>query len=112
MQGRGTKLEKTIVRWSVIFAIAAAHFAAGFVALLISFGGSMSRFDSPSPSPLTLSERIMETLTTVLHFPIVTFWPFPAPGLFGYLVFALNSLLWAVCIYAAGRFLLQRVRRV
>ena len=112
MQGRGTKLQKTIVRWLVILAIAVAHFAAGFVALLLSFGSSMSRFDSPSPSPLSLPERIMETLTTVLHFPIVTFWPFPAPGAFGYLVFGLNSILWAVCIYAAGRFLLQRVHRV
>ena len=107
-----TSLQKTIVRWSVILAIAAAHFIVGFFALLMSFGASMSRFDSPLPSPVTWGERLMKTLTTVLHFPIVTFWPFSAPGVFGYLVFALNSILWAVCIYAVSRFLLQRVRRV
>jgi hypothetical protein len=112
MQGRGKKQQKTIVRWSVILAIAAAHFIVGFFALLTSFGASMSRFGSPSPSPVTWGEELMETLTTVLHFPIVTFWPVPAPGVFGYLVFALNSILWAVCIYAVSRLLLQRVRRV
>jgi hypothetical protein len=29
----------------------------------------------------------------------------------GYLVFGLNSLLWALCIYAVGIFFLRRARR-
>lgn len=99
------------MRWSVFFAIAATHFTVGFIALLVSFGGSMSRFDAPSRQ-VTVFERVMETLATVLHFPIVTYWPFYVPGLFGYLVFALNSFLWAVCIYVVSRFVLQKFRDV
>lgn len=69
MQRQRSKGKNAILRLAAILGIAAAHFTAGFIALLIAFGGSMSRFDSPSPGPLSLSERIVGVLTTVLHFP-------------------------------------------
>lgn len=106
-----TKWIRRLIKGSTILSIASMHFVAGIFTLLFSFGASMSRFDSPSPAPFSFSERVMGALTTVLHFPVVTYWPFPAPGLMGYLVFGLNSLLWALCIYAVGIFFLRRARR-
>lgn len=111
MHSHAVERRKKVVRWTVILVIAAAHFAASFVALLFSFGASMSRFDSPSPAPYSALETFMDRLTDVLFFPAVPLWPTPAPGILGHLLIALNSLLWAVCIYTAVRFVVLRVRR-
>jgi hypothetical protein len=99
------------VRWGIIVAIAAGHFVLGFFALLVSFGDSMDRFESAAPPSLFM--RLMSSLADILHFPIVTYWPFNTPGgLSGYFIFALNSLFWAICIYAIGCFVLRRIHRV
>lgn len=83
----------------------------GFFALLVSFGDSMDRFESAAPPSLFM--RLMSSLADILHFPIVTYWPFNTPGgLSGYFIFALNSLFWAICIYAIGCFVLRRIHRV
>ena len=98
------------MRCLLILAITALHFVVSFVALWISFGDSMSRFEESLPprEPSSL-ERIADVLVRVLHLPLASLWPSSVPG--GIWVFALNSLLWGVCIYHGSRFLLRKFRR-
>ena len=111
MNTQDTKSKRKIVRWAIILAIAAAHFVVGIVALISSFSISMGDAGDPPPPPPSLFRELMHTLTDILPFPVVTYWPFHTPGLLGYIAFALNSLLWAVGIYFAGSFVLRRVRQ-
>ena len=98
------------VRWGIILAISAAHFVLTLFALFTSFSLSSERFDSPDPGAPSLFFRSLNWLTHVLLFPVVTYWPFPST-LLDYLGFALNSLLWAICIYASGSFISRSMRK-
>ena len=99
-----------IINWGLVLAIAAGHFITSVFILVATFVASMSNFDSPSYNPPSHFIRLMGTVTKVLHFPVVTYWPFDTPGLTGYFAFVLNSLLWAVCIYAIGCFVFRLLR--
>jgi hypothetical protein len=102
---------RRLISCAIILAIAGAHFVVSFIALLFSFGAGMSGFDSPTPVPPSSGDRVLSIVTTILHSPLVTLCPFPVPGLLGYILFAMNSLLWATCIYWLGRYFIRRLLR-
>ncbi len=94
----------------IIFALAAVHFALSLAFFLLSFAGSMSRFDAASES--SIFARIVDALAYVLLFPVVQLavrsgggW---MTGLTGYVPFVVNSLLWAIVLYFIINFFAHR----
>jgi hypothetical protein len=85
----------------VIVIITICHAALSVLALLLSFGMGMSRFDSDvGPS---IAEHILDAILVVLYSPVQTVLLASAPGtwfpgLWGYLPTVVNSLVWAVAI--------------
>ena len=102
-----TELESCLL----VLTIAVAHFIASVVALLVSETASDLRFGPKGLGPPSLFDRIMEALTMVLNFPIVTLFPCSTPGIGDYLQFVLNSIVWAICIYSVSRLLLRQFFR-
>jgi hypothetical protein len=104
--------------WLKIIGIVLLHFALSIILLGISFGNTMARFDNGlTPSP---TEQIVDLGAGILNFPLVTlasstfFSNFTSKffgGLMGWLVFILNSLLWAVGIYLLGIFLWKKLKQ-
>ena len=97
----------------LITLLATAHFLASFVALVFSFGMSMSRFDAGTPP--TLPERVLWAVSDVLLLPLAAL---PLGTISGrlqitleYLLFFANSVLWAVVLYAVGSLLAGILRR-
>lgn len=93
--------------------VAVAHAALSIELFVLAFGSGMERFDS-SASPST-GERLLEGLVTILHAPLVTLAlpQSPAgwfPGLWGYIPFLLNSLLWAAVLVWTARLYQSRRR--
>ena len=100
-------------RLSIISLVAVCHLALSVFIGLRLFSMGMSRFDTGAPpSPL---EHIVVTANSVLTFPLVFLvMRVPGnlfPGLFGYIPFAANSILWAVCLYWIGAFLYKRLTK-
>lgn len=80
--------------------IGGGHLLVTVISFLISFGSSMSRFDTGAAA--SVGERVASLTFEVLHWPIVPLCmvlPIPLPGLIGWLPFLLNSALWAFCLY-------------
>jgi len=86
--------------------VAAAHFVASFVLFFISFGELMSRFDNGEPA--SVGATILDTVLTVLHFPVLTvvdLFGYPAGStLSEYAPFVINSLLWGCAVAFAIRY--------
>jgi predicted neutral ceramidase superfamily lipid hydrolase len=86
----------------IILVLAAGHFILSLVALFMTLGASMSRFDTGgSPSA---SETVIAVVAAVLHFPLVLLVQALSPIRFSsswaeYIPFVLNSLLWGASIY-------------
>lgn len=98
----------------IILVLAACHFAASLAALFLTFGASMSRFDTGDAA--TTSEIVVEWAAAVLHFPLVFLTEALSPirsssSLAQYAPFILNSLLWGVCIYYFGVWVKDRWKR-
>ena len=89
--------------------IAIAHFAVSLTLFFEQFGMGMARFDTGAEA--SIGERVLGVVVSVLHSPVVTVGlaVIPAralPGLWGYVPFMLNSLLWGFALTA----LLARLR--
>lgn len=70
----------------------------------------MARFETGEPP--SVSEAMLGAVVKLLDFPVlitIDFMPSTwFPGLWGYIPFAANSVLWGVCIYYVVLFVLQR----
>jgi hypothetical protein len=93
--------------------VATSHFVVSLFTVMIAFGAGMARFDTgAAPS---LGERVVLVIRDVVLFPLAPLlvsvlpgrW---FPGLWGYIPFAANSLLWGATI-ATIVVLTPRVRR-
>jgi hypothetical protein len=76
-----------------------AHLIVTVGLLLFSFGASMDRFDSGRMP--TFHERLAESGFTVFQLPLMPllrFSPIRFPGLWGYIPFLVNSLVWALVL--------------
>jgi hypothetical protein len=88
-------------RLALIFALALAHTLLSVWAMIAALGAAMAGFEAGIvASPWR--KQLYGTLSDVLLFPLVK--PgvgIRAPGLWGYLVFLANGLLWACVLVAA-----------
>ncbi len=91
-----------------------AHAALSSVLLLISFSRAMTRFDSRDPErAVTTGAHILGAVTEILLWPLFAplanwggRWTHALfPGVLGYLPLLLNSLVWALAIMFAWRWL-------
>ena len=95
----------------IILILAACHFVLSLVALFVTFGISMSRFDTGDPP--SASETVIEWVADVLHFPLVPLAE-ASPVRFSstwaeYMPFILNSLLWGAVIYYMVAYIKRRL---
>ncbi len=99
-------------RFLPVLLITLCHASVTFLLFLQAFGMGMARFDTGAPS--TLLERVISAAATVLMYPLITpilQWRLGwlnslFPGLFGYIPFVLNSLIWALVL----TYLLRRIK--
>jgi hypothetical protein len=84
----------------LVVALAVGHVLLTTWAMISALGAVMAGFDDGRRVKLP-SERFYSTLSDVLLFPLLK--PgvgITAPGLWGYLIFLANGLLWAVVLVA------------
>ena len=92
-------------RATIICTIAAVHFLLSVVLLFLVAGASMSRFDGGGPSDLTA--LLLKSAFEILRFPLATaieLLEIRNTGVWGWLVFIGNSLLWGWAGWRAIRF--------
>ena len=106
---------KRLVRQGLLIAaFAFAHYAVWVGAVMISFGSGMARFDTGADE--TLQEHFATRLADALGFPggnITEHFGLVYLGKWAELILFLNSVLWALCLYAfvfGVMFLLRRQR--
>lgn len=80
----------------------AIHMAACFLAILVTFGQEIKRFETGDPEPMI--QRVAEVIGLILLSPIDTWLdtlPVQAyfPGLLGYIPMMMNSLLWGIVVW-------------
>ena len=96
-----------------VLGLALAHFAASRWLFLISFGIGMSQFDIGQP--LTTRQALVTHVSDLLDLPVAPLIEaMPAgwfPGLWGYIPFFLNSVVWGTAIYFGAK-LYKRTRPV
>jgi hypothetical protein len=100
-------------RESVFVWIGGAHLLVTVLALLLSFGGGMGRFDTGTAA--SFPERAAAVTFEVVQWPLIPLCmalPFDLPGPIGWLPFLLNSALWGFCLYWISVRLIWRRRRV
>ena len=98
------------LRWWWVLPIAGVHFLVHGGLFILTFGRSMSRFDSGEPAGLV--ERMADAMVSVLSLPLLPIaLSLPSDwfsGFAGYAPLALNSLLWGVAGWLLIRFVGKR----
>jgi hypothetical protein len=82
--------------------VTAGHLLTSIVLLFFVFGMGMARFDTGAPEGA--AESVMRWAFAILSFPLLTLlerWPVARfPGLWGYVLFALNAGVWGMAAVA------------
>ena len=84
--------------------IAAIHFVLTVVLVIFTFGSGMARFDTPDGPHWT--ETVASSVVDVLVFPVLPLIDRPSlrfPGLWGYVPFMVNSVVWSGAIITIWR---------
>jgi hypothetical protein len=84
--------------------IAASHFVLIIVLVIFTFGAGVARFDAPDGPRWT--ETLTSSVVDVLAFPLLPLLGRPSlrfPGLWGYVPFIVNSVVWAGAISTIWR---------
>ena len=84
--------------------IAGIHFVLTLVLVIFTFGAGMARFDMPDRPHWT--ETVASSVVDVLVFPVLPLLDHPSlrfPGLWGYVPFIVNSVVWAGVISTIWR---------
>jgi hypothetical protein len=98
-------------KWIVITAISIVHLVSSVVLVLMSFGVSMTRFETGIPA--TQGDRLIELGANILNFPLVSLVLLPnfplrfINGVLGWLIYIANSLLWGIGIYTLVKLLIK-----
>jgi hypothetical protein len=84
--------------------IAASHFVLTIVLVIFTFGAGMARFDA-ADSP-RWRETVASSAVDVLAFPVLPLLDRPSlrfPGVWGYVPFVVNSVVWAKAVRTIWR---------
>lgn len=98
-------------KWIVITAIALIHFVSSVLLVFMSFGSTMSRFETGVPA--TQDEQLVGLGVNIMTFPLVSLallpnFPFRiANGILGWLIYVVNSFLWGMGIYSLGQIFIK-----
>ena len=104
-KGKGTMMRpKWLSQWwnpGIILGIAALHYIATSISIIVGFRLVMSHFDSGTS--LSLGEKVLSSLGDILLFPLASALPSGVPEPIQFAIVLLNSLLWGCLLYLLAK---------
>jgi hypothetical protein len=95
-------------KWEIIVSATVVHLAASLYLFLVSFGIGMHHMDTGVH--LRFGEKAVCLLSDILFLPIFVLKPHWFPGLWGYIPFILNSLVWGIATWLAYSWFMLKLR--